>query len=40
MQIKGKEVFVVRERKKGRKLLTALPYHNLQDEKYNKTKGE
>jgi hypothetical protein len=40
IQIKGKEVFVVRQRHKDRKLLTALPFKNLQDEKYNKTKGE
>jgi|ERR1044072_16900 hypothetical protein len=38
IQIKGKDVFVVRQRKKDRKLLTALPYHNLKDEKY-KYKG-
>lgn len=36
MQIKGREVFVVRQRKKNRWLLTALPYKNLKDDKYQK----
>ena len=40
IKIRNTDVFVVRQRKKDRKLLTALPFDNLQNEKYNKTKGE